>query len=276
MATQPINSDTVDIPSVNFAQQGSDPAAPAAGRWQLFFKAGGLYARSNAGGVIGPFLTTTAATLTIAEIDGVPSGLPTTLQFPNGTLSDQGAGVYRYTPAAAEGGDYTQLAEVVVGGGGAASIDLPNIPATYRSLVLEIYGRCDRAAQNFDQLAMRFNADANNNYDYLVSGHYTTSHVSLSGQAAAFALVSYIPGAAAPANRAASVRIIIPRYADTTFDHLYYLLGMEIHGTTGTNVIGQFGGGNWRSTAAINQITLTTENGANFLGGSVATLYGIS
>ncbi len=57
MTTVAINADAADIPSVNFAQQGSDIAAPAAGRWQLFFKAGGLYARSNAGGVIGPFVT---------------------------------------------------------------------------------------------------------------------------------------------------------------------------------------------------------------------------
>lgn len=74
MATQPINSDTVDIPSVNFAQQGSDVAAPAAGRWQLFFKAGGLYARSNAGGVIGPFLTSLTGATDAAAIHDDTAG----------------------------------------------------------------------------------------------------------------------------------------------------------------------------------------------------------
>lgn len=102
MTTQAINADTADIPSVNFSQQSGDVAAPAAGRWQLFFKAGGLYARSNAGGVIGPFATEAGQTLTIKEIDGAPSGEPTTLEFPNGTVSDQGGGTYRYTPT--EGG----------------------------------------------------------------------------------------------------------------------------------------------------------------------------
>lgn len=37
--------------------------------------------------------------ITIAEIDGTPSGTPSTLQFPNSTITDQGGGVYRYTPA---------------------------------------------------------------------------------------------------------------------------------------------------------------------------------
>lgn len=57
MADVAINADTVDIPSVNFAQQGADVAAPGAGRWQLYFKAGGLYARNAAGTVVGPFST---------------------------------------------------------------------------------------------------------------------------------------------------------------------------------------------------------------------------
>lgn len=55
MADVAINADTADIPAVNFAQQGSDPTAPAASRWLLFFKAGGLYARKSDGTVIGPF-----------------------------------------------------------------------------------------------------------------------------------------------------------------------------------------------------------------------------
>jgi hypothetical protein len=46
--------------------------------------------------------------LTITEIDGAPSGTPTTLQFPNGTLTDQGGGVYRYTPAGGGGTDVAQ------------------------------------------------------------------------------------------------------------------------------------------------------------------------
>jgi hypothetical protein len=42
--------------------------------------------------------------LIVEEIDGTPSGAPTTLQFPNGTVSDEGSGVYRYAPAVGGGG----------------------------------------------------------------------------------------------------------------------------------------------------------------------------
>jgi hypothetical protein len=38
--------------------------------------------------------------LTIREVDGAPSGTPTTLKFPNGTLTDNGDGSYTYTAAA--------------------------------------------------------------------------------------------------------------------------------------------------------------------------------
>lgn len=42
--------------------------------------------------------------LTVTEVDGAPSGTPTTLKFPNGTLTDNGDGSYTYTPAASGGG----------------------------------------------------------------------------------------------------------------------------------------------------------------------------
>jgi hypothetical protein len=44
------------------------------------------------------------SSLTVAEVDGTPSFTASTLQFPNGTLTDQGGGVARYTPAEVGGG----------------------------------------------------------------------------------------------------------------------------------------------------------------------------
>ncbi len=42
--------------------------------------------------------------LTVREVDLLPSVAATTLEFPNSTLTDQGGGVVRYTPAAGGGG----------------------------------------------------------------------------------------------------------------------------------------------------------------------------
>lgn len=44
-----INNDQADIPSVNFAVQGSDLSAPGAARAQLYFKSGGLWYIMNGG-----------------------------------------------------------------------------------------------------------------------------------------------------------------------------------------------------------------------------------
>jgi hypothetical protein len=47
--------DTIATPKMTFAEQGSDIDTPGSGNWVLFFKSGGLYARDDAGTVIGPF-----------------------------------------------------------------------------------------------------------------------------------------------------------------------------------------------------------------------------
>jgi hypothetical protein len=46
--------------------------------------------------------------LTVREVDGSPSVAATTIEFPNGTLTDQGSGVARYTPAGGGGTDVAQ------------------------------------------------------------------------------------------------------------------------------------------------------------------------
>lgn len=50
-------------------EQGSDPATPAAGKWKLYFKAGGLYLIDDAGVVIGPLAPGTYGNL--FNVDGV-------------------------------------------------------------------------------------------------------------------------------------------------------------------------------------------------------------
>lgn len=104
-----IGASPSNISKVRLAQQSAKPAAPAAGFWLLWVESDGVHILNSADSetILGA-----GSALTVAEIDANPSGTPTTLQFPNGTLSDEGAGVYRYTPAAGAGG--ADLLEVQV------------------------------------------------------------------------------------------------------------------------------------------------------------------
>jgi hypothetical protein len=77
------------------------------------------------------------ASITIQEVDGTPSGTPSTLQFPNGTITDHGGGVYEYVPASSGGryslavttqsGDYTVLStdDLVLMSGSGKTATLP-------------------------------------------------------------------------------------------------------------------------------------------------------
>jgi hypothetical protein len=59
-----------NISSIRLAEQGADPATPAAGFWNLFTKSTGVFARNAAGVVVGPF-TDAVGGGTLAGLKGV-------------------------------------------------------------------------------------------------------------------------------------------------------------------------------------------------------------
>lgn len=99
MVAVAISSDDAQIDSVNFTAQLSDPATPGSGHAQLYVKGGVLYLKLDDDSVLE--VSGAGASLTLKEVDGDPSAEFTTLELPSGTLTDQGAGVARYTPPAA-------------------------------------------------------------------------------------------------------------------------------------------------------------------------------
>ena len=156
----------------------------------------------------------------------------------------------------------------------APNVNFSNIPQTYSHLFLIFTTRSDYSGF-YTQLAIQLNGDTGANYDgehlYGTGGAVKAS----ADVTATYAHLLAIPAANATANCPASATIWIPNYGDTTFFKI-------IITHNGTFV--QLGNSNanltenlaslWRSTAAINQITLFPTQNSNFVAGSIFSLYG--
>ena len=173
--------------------------------------------------------------------------------------------------AGASGG-LTKIADTTLGAA-AASFDITGIPGTYRHLLLHLGARDDTVGASWG-LFMTYNGDTGANYDV----SYTQGGGGASGNAfsAQTALtVATVPCTQATANTAGHAAVWLLNYAGTTFykamigeDLWYQTLG------TGTSYMTDQHTGLWRSTAAINRITLAPQGG-NLISGSFVTLYGL-
>lgn len=172
-------------------------------------------------------------------------------------------------------GGITLISSTLVGAGGAASVDIQNIPATFKHLRLLYAARGDTVATTAD-LNLTINNDSTaDHYQYIYyyifgNGNNNTANYS----STAIKLYS-IPAASATAGGAGTGQIDIMHYAGTTF-----LKNVEYHGTfmasTGNNnPQGWHGHACWKSTSAISRLTLTPSAG-NLVEGSRVSLYGIS
>lgn len=158
-------------------------------------------------------------------------------------------------------------------GSAAATIDVTGIVAVYAHLMIEVYGRGDTAA-TATNLTMRFNNDSAANYDYqltVVAGA-VTSPAEVFGATSLYC--GAIPANTAGANLLSQNRIEIAHYAGATNNKTALVqFGYKI-GTTAaaSNVNVGAVGGFWRSSAAINRITLLPAAG-NFVAGTRVTIY---
>lgn len=162
------------------------------------------------------------------------------------------------------------IAEVVVGAGGAASIDFSSIPATYRHLRLVFSGRLESGASLVQGVLIRLNNDSAANYwfGYLRG----VSSVASAGFVADTGVQFLASDAAAIADAPTAVDVLFIDYLSTVF-HKKLLLRSSSHYNASANSYNEALDGLWRSTAAVNQITLVPP--VDFLEGTVATLYGI-
>ena len=179
--------------------------------------------------------------------------------------SDENEGVAWGDPALVLIGDST-LASA------AASITFSSIPATYKHLRLEVGARSTHTAVT--NISLRFNSDSAANYDYQ---YLYTNNTTVGGQGfvgVSFGLLGAMCGTNTRALMEATTDVIIPNYAGTTLEKAYFSCNGFADSTAANSYIWN-NAGSWRSTAAINSVTVFC-NVANFAIGTRATLYGFN
>lgn len=158
-------------------------------------------------------------------------------------------------------------------GGSAANVDVSSIVSTYAHLLVVVYARGDTAATS-TPVNLRFNGDAGANYD---SQELQASGASVS-PAEAFAqtvmLAGHAPANTAPANLFCAMVAFIPHYAGSANNKLALAISSIRVGTTTGLMANTLNGAFWRSTAAINRVTIQPGAG-NFVAGTRVTIYGM-
>lgn len=153
------------------------------------------------------------------------------------------------------------------------SVTFSSIPTTFRTLQLVAVVRGDAAA-SFVEMRLRFNGDTASNYDsQQVAGNASTT-AAFESIGATSSQVGEFAAATAAAGSCGIYTITIPWYNNTLFHKMY----TSSHGlslaTSTTGVHSKHWAGRWRSTSAVNSITLLALSG-NFIIGSSFALYGM-
>lgn len=156
----------------------------------------------------------------------------------------------------------------------AASFDTGTngVPATFDHLMILAYLRTSEVVVISSGL-LRYNGDSSAIYDRIAM---RTINVTVTG-ATTLAGTSFAircPGDSNAANAFGVVRIFIPAYAQTTGHKIAEATATWLD-TAAANSEIDATSGRWRSTAAINQISLASGSG-NFRTGSRLTIYGLN
>ena len=161
---------------------------------------------------------------------------------------------------------YTPIATYTVSGSSTTSYTFSSIPSTYTDLVL--ISNC-ASSNGSDSLFFRVNGDTGTNYSFTYLYGQGTSAVSNRITNAAYGSAGYY---VVPATGFDFVSIFnLQNYANTT---TYKTAICRANSTGSTYPGAEASVSLWRSTAAVNSITLLLLTG-NFVSGSTFTLYGI-
>lgn len=159
-----------------------------------------------------------------------------------------------------------KIATVLVGAGGATSIDFTSIPQTFTDLVLIVSAR-SAVAGNLDGVVIKFNSSTTGYSGKSLLGSGTTV---TSGATADAGLT---PAAGSTANTFGNSRTLIPNYAGSAIKSY---LTETVTENNASGAYQSLQAGAWSNTAAITSISLVSENASSWVQYSTATLYGIT
>lgn len=261
--------------SANQVLAGPASGSAAAPAFRALVPADLPVATSSALGAVKPdgtIITDTSGAITVAQASSSAFGVVkvdgTTITASGGVISAVGGGV--------GGGAMTQIARQSLGTA-AASVTFSSISASFNHLMLMV--TCRSAATTGGAQADSINVALNGD---TTAGHYNIAFnifgtTSSAGAIASSQFLANIPNANAAANYPGTARVWIPDYINTAF--LKNLLSEGAYpgnSASASAVSGQIVRVNWASAAAINAIVLTLASAANFVAGSIFTLYGLT
>ena len=167
------------------------------------------------------------------------------------------------------GGDFTLIHSETLGGD-AATIDVTDIPQGYTHLVVKLLLRVSDAN---NPVLVRFNNDSGANYDWINELVILSNFATTEGVASTSLVANYCARSTDPANEFAMIEYQIPFYTGEQLKKLIHSGHVRL-GTTSALFYYIAGGGTWRSTSAINRITLLTVT--NYLAVSSIMVYGLN
>ena len=171
-------------------------------------------------------------------------------------------------------GAFEPITAITVPSAGVSSITFNSIPSTYTHLQLRYITRDNRSGQSVDAINIRANADTANNYSNhrLQGDGGGAGATSSNGFTQGYAIFGQTTASTATANVFAIGIMDILDYTNTNkFKTFRTLSGYD---SNGSGLVGIYSG-LWQSTAAINSLTLSSNDGSGMLQYSSFALYGI-
>jgi len=208
---------------------------------------------------------------------GVPAG-ETAIRFnhANGHLyawDPTGSGAWVDTTGSGGGGSGLPVVVTQTLAASAASISLTSLPGTYTSLLIHVLARVDTSGGG-GPIKCQMNGDTGANYDWYSYDLFYASAAHAQGIGATAANVGAYSDTLAAAGTFSFSEILLPMYAGGTYK-TFSGRGNWIQAQASGDINAMQFAGEWRSTAAITSLLLSTSAG-NFVAGTKVVVYGLA